>query len=77
MLGWNLEEHLVCLFVLLFCFVVVVVVFRDRVSLNSPGCPGIHPVDQAGLQLRNLPASTSQVLGSKACATTARFRRTS
>jgi hypothetical protein len=47
-------------------------VFRDRVSLYSPGCPGTHFVDQAGLELRNLPASASQVLGLKACATTAR-----
>ena len=23
----------------------------DRVSLNSPGCPGTHYVDQAGLEL--------------------------
>jgi hypothetical protein len=50
--------------------VVVVVVFWDRVSLYSPGCPGTHFVDQAGLKLRNLPASVSQVLGLKACATT-------
>jgi hypothetical protein len=48
----------VCLFVCLF-------VFRDRVSLYSPGCPGTHSVDQAGLKLRNLPASASQVLGIK------------
>jgi hypothetical protein len=49
----------------LFCFV------RDRVSLCSPGCPGTHSVDQAGLELRNLPASASRVLGLKlkACAT--------
>jgi hypothetical protein len=45
--------------------------FRDRVSLYSPGCPGTHFVDQAGLELRNLPASASRVLGLKACATTA------
>jgi hypothetical protein len=45
--------------------------FQDRVSLYSPGCPGTHSVDQAGLKLRNLPASASQVLGLKACATTA------
>jgi hypothetical protein len=51
-----------CLFVCLF-------VFRDRVSLYSPGCPGTHFVDQAGLELRNLPASASQVLGLKVCAT--------
>jgi hypothetical protein len=43
---------------------------QDRVSLYSPGCPGIHSVDQAGLELRNLPASDSQVLGLKVCATT-------
>jgi hypothetical protein len=45
-------------------------VFRDRVSLYSPGCPGTHSVHQAGLNLRNLLASASQVLGLKACATT-------
>ena len=44
-------------------------VFRDRVSLCSPGCPGSHFVDQAGLELRNPPASASQVLGIKTCAT--------
>jgi hypothetical protein len=32
---------------------------RDRVSLCSPGCPGTHSVDQAGLELRNPPASAS------------------
>jgi hypothetical protein len=49
-----------------FFFVVVVLVFlfyfvlfRDRVSLYSPGCPGTHFVDQAGLELRNPPASAS------------------
>ena len=53
-------------------FVCLFFVLRDRVSLYSPGCPGTHSVDQAGLELRNLPASTStsQVLGLKACATT-------
>jgi hypothetical protein len=45
-------------------------VFQDRVSLCSLGCPGTHSVDQAGLQLRNPPASASQVLGLKSCATT-------
>jgi hypothetical protein len=48
-------------------------VFWDRVSLCSSGCPGAHSVDQAGLELRNPPASASasRVLGLKACATTA------
>ena len=45
----------------------------DRVSLCSPGCPGTHSVDQAGLELRNPPASASRVLGLKACTTTARL----
>jgi hypothetical protein len=31
------------------------------------------PRDQAGLELRNLPASASQVLGLKVCTTTARL----
>jgi hypothetical protein len=48
-------------------------VFRDRVSLCSLGCPGTHFVDQAGLELRNPPASASRVLGLKACATTPGF----
>jgi hypothetical protein len=49
-------------------------VFQDRVSLYSPGCPGTHSVDQAGLELRNLPASASQVLGLKVCATPPGFK---
>ena len=32
-----------------------------------------HSVDQAGLELRNPPASASRVLGLKACATTPRL----
>ena len=47
-------------------------VFQDRVFLCIPGCPGTHFVEQAGLELRNPPASASQVLGSKAGATIAR-----
>ena len=35
--------------------------FPDIVSLCSPGCPGTHSVEQAGLELRNPPASASQV----------------
>jgi hypothetical protein len=55
-----------------FNFFLFVFVFGVRVSLYSPGCPGTHFVDQADLELRNLPASASQVLGLKACATTTR-----
>jgi hypothetical protein len=62
------------LFLFLFFFFFVRLFFRDRVSLYSPGCPGTHSVDQAGgLELRNPPASASQVLGLKVCATTARL----
>ena len=63
----------VLFFLVVLFFVVVVVLFvfffQDRVSLYSPGCPGTHFVDQAGL--KNLPASASRVLGLKVCATTA------
>jgi hypothetical protein len=55
--------------VLFFCLFVFV--FRDRVSLCSPGFPGTHSVDQAGLELRNPPVSASQMLGLKASDTTA------
>jgi hypothetical protein len=48
------ERLFVCLFVL---------VGLGWVSLYSPGCPGTHFVDQAGLELRNPPASASRVLG--------------
>jgi hypothetical protein len=62
---------------LFFCFalffVCSFVVFQDRVSLCSPGCPGTHSVNQAGLELRNPSASASQVLGLKACAIIARL----
>jgi hypothetical protein len=54
-----------------FLFPFSILVFRNRVSLNSPGSPGTHFVDQAGLKLRKLPSSTSHVLGLKVCATTA------
>ena len=56
---------------LAFCFCCCC--FGDKVSLYSPGYPGIHSVDQAGVELRNLPASASRVLGLKACTTTARL----
>jgi hypothetical protein len=54
---------------LFFFFLFSFLVFQDRVSLYSPGCPGTHSVDQVGLKLRNLSASASRVLGLKARAT--------
>ena len=51
-------------------YVCVYYVFRDRVSLCSPGSPRTHSVDQAGLELRNPSASVSLPLPElKACAT--------
>jgi hypothetical protein len=61
--GDALPGPFVCLFV---CFLFS---FWDRVSLYSPGCPGTHFVNQAGLELRNPPASASPALGLKACTT--------
>jgi hypothetical protein len=55
----------------LFFFFFFFGLFQDRVSLYSPGCSGTHSVDQTGLELRNPPASASQVLGLKVCATNA------
>jgi hypothetical protein len=40
--------------------------------LYNLGCSGTLSVDQAGFELRNLPASASQMLGLKTCTTTAR-----
>jgi hypothetical protein len=50
--------------VLLVCFGGV----QDRASLCSPGYQS-SSVDQAGLQLRDLPALASLELGLKACVT--------
>jgi hypothetical protein len=63
LLEYFCTSNSVCILFFLF---VCLLVFRDRVSLYSPGCPGTHVVD---LELRNPPASASRVLGSKACAT--------
>jgi hypothetical protein len=57
-----------CLFVCLFVFETGFL----RVALADPGT---HSVDQAGLELRNPPASAYQVLGLKACITTAQLVR--
>ena len=47
----------------MFGFVLFVCFSLDRVSFCTPGCPGTHSVDQAVLELRNLPASASQSAG--------------
>jgi hypothetical protein len=70
----NKCEHLVVVVVGFFFFFFGLVwfglIFRDRVSLCSRGCPGTHSVDQAVLELRNPPASASQMLGLKVGTTT-------
>jgi hypothetical protein len=68
MLYHHKKIHLKFQCVIIFFFFFLV--FQDRFSLCSSGCPGTHFVDQASLELRNSPASASQVLGLKACATT-------
>jgi hypothetical protein len=70
----TLVQSFLFLFLFFFVFVVVVVVFfQDRVFLCSLGCSGTHSVYQAGLELRNRPASASRVLGLQMCATTPGF----
>jgi hypothetical protein len=64
-----LRVNYVCLFICLFVYLFIY--FWDMVSLCSTGCPWTHSVDQADLELRNPPASASQVLGLKACTTPA------
>jgi hypothetical protein len=64
---WGAREHFIRTATKESFFLMV---FQDRVSLYSPGCPGAHFVDQAGLELRNSPASASRVLGLKTCDTT-------
>ena len=46
-------------------------VFRDRASLRSLGCPGSCSVDQTVVKPRDPSTSASQALGLKACTTTA------
>ena len=36
-----------------YCIFSIFFFFRDRVSLNNPGCPGTHSVDQAGLKKKS------------------------
>ena len=61
---------LLLLFVLGFFFCCF---FPDRVSLCNTGYSGPHSVDHTGLELRDLPAFASWMLGLKVCATTILF----
>jgi hypothetical protein len=62
------------LFYFILFYFILFLVFQDRVSLCRPGCPGTHSVEQAALELRNPPASASQVLGLKLYATNAQHK---
>lgn len=53
----------------LFLLLLVCLFVFESVSLCSPGYPGTSSIDQAGLGLRDPPASASQMLRLKACAT--------
>ena len=63
-LGCVFTSSCLLLFFVLFCF------FRDRVSMYSPGCPGTHSVDQAGLNSETHLPLPPRVLGLQVCATT-------
>ena len=62
----------VCLFVCFWWwwFDLFVCFIKTGFLLYSPGCPRTRSVNQAGLELRDLPVSASQVLELKACTTT-------
>ena len=67
-------QPLYCLSVCLsVCMYVCMYVCKDRVSLCSPGCPGLHSVNRAGLEHRALLASASCVLGLKVCTAMSSF----
>ena len=59
----------------MFCFVWFGLISGDRISLCTPGSLRTRSVDQASLKLRDPPASASQVLGLKVCATMPGFYR--
>jgi hypothetical protein len=61
---WNDKMYYsISTILVLFCFVV----FWARISLCSPDCPRTHSVNQAGLEIRDLPTSASWLLGLRAC----------
>jgi hypothetical protein len=57
--GWEALRNVQHSFFSFFFFFFSFFFFWDRVSLYTPGCPGTHSVDQADIQLRNMPASAS------------------
>ena len=65
----------VCLFVCLFGLVLVLVFETEFLCIALAVLELTHFVDQAGLELRNPPASASQMLGLKVYATTPDLRK--
>ena len=47
------------------CCCLYIAFFQDRVSLYIPGCPETLYIDQAGLELKDLPTSASLSTGIK------------
>ena len=52
-------------------YFIILLFLRQGFSAQPCLSPGTNSLDQAGFKLRDLPASASQVLGLKTCATTA------
>lgn len=54
---WKFGHQIFFLPIFNFFFFLFGLVFQDRVYLCSPGWPGSHSLDQAGLELRDQPVS--------------------
>lgn len=61
--SWSFKFFIIFLPLLL--FLVAIYLFIEKVSLCSLDCPGTCSIDWADLELRDLPAVASQVLGIK------------
>jgi hypothetical protein len=59
LVGFFWDFVLIFLLVCLFQFALVLV-FQDRISLCSPGCPGIHSIYKTDLELKDLPPSAPE-----------------
>lgn len=61
----SLKDHLtIDIYVFVCCLLF-------EIRIDSPGCPRTNLVDRAGLELTDLPASESSMLGLKECTTPA------
>jgi hypothetical protein len=67
----TVRKQMSCTCLLFVCLFVCFVFFKTWFLYIALAVLELTVKDQAGLELRNPPASASQVLGSKVCATTA------